>query len=152
MNIIESIRHAINDSTAKFITDSQLKGIILKHTIGQEQTWTFTRKGSGIYKFGDGPLYLWNPTYAEDTSVSPIPDYTFHFTGILEGAGDSRTSISVTGLQIDYNNIMAEILCWLATNKAREIAQSNEAGSFSPNTVRAELMKQASVWRGFYGF
>lgn len=152
-SIIDEIRKCVDDAVVsgtagKYLTDAQMLAFVLRHAT-QEGIYQFTRLSHGYYSW-PGQAYFFNPSFTEEDGCT----YVFNSSGSIvvtelgspDNGTDTRTSINVTACRVNFNRIVSDILLYLANQKAKIIAQSGDMGTVTPNTVRQELMAQASEW------
>jgi len=144
---------AIRDPDSKVLTADDLERYILSH-IGNEQSYPATKRVAGYWTCS-GPLCLWSPTFTGESGA----DYTINAGAPLSSGTvsikltngtDTRSTITVTGAPVDFNECLAEVLEYIATHRAQQYSQSISGGSVSPETARRELLAQAAQVRGAF--
>jgi hypothetical protein len=149
VDLIDEVRLILNDAlpdsgVSRFLTDAQIEELILMNSLA-EATYTFQKLSDEYYRYM-GKAWFFNPSFTE-AAVSPDLTYVFNSTGSIKVDGtDGRASISVTAIKVNLYRVIADALIYLATNHAQDVALSNNSGSWNPQTVRQELMSQASHW------
>jgi hypothetical protein len=155
-DLIGEVRLAIDDAAVttgvgSFLTDDQITAFILQNAY-PSGVYDFALLQEGYYYY-PGPAYFFAPSFTEE----PDMDYTFNASGSIiaeesgspagsPGATDSRTSIPVTAIRVNFYRVVANCFLYLANKASRIVSQSSDAGSINASTVRYELMAQASIW------
>lgn len=143
----------IKDPDKKIFDTDDLQAWILDH-VNLEQTYQAQLITEGYWRVTSPVvLALWNPTFTAPTGTHTI--YAAGGGGInpsvsirLTADTDARTEISIIGAPIDWGNLVAEVMTYIANFRALEYSQSQEGSSVSPETSRRELLRQADIYRG----
>jgi len=148
VTVLDELKIELNDRDAKFMSDAEYKREIYKRT-AQENTYVFQKVTTGIYAYmGGDKLYLLNPTFTSQAGVT----YTTNASGSIEilTGTDTRTTINVTGARVDFREVVCAILMRFATHRCKEISESGQWGSITPEEVYQKCMTMLQNWRGSY--
>jgi hypothetical protein len=144
--IFDEVKAALNLETTGItsIPEAVIMRIAYRHIVGNESTYAAQKVATGIYKSNIGYGYWLLPTFDGEDDV----EYTINSTGSIEvtSGTHSTDSITVTATSVNFCMLMVDILRYIADNFAKTAAQSMGSTSISPQTVRAECMRQASHW------
>jgi len=141
-----------------YLTKALINRLTFNRILGSETTYTVQLRGDNFDFDGGTPElyqlfasqkrryeYWLSPSFSVESNV----DYVINASGSLEvtsAVKDSRTSITVSAVPVNFALLMVDIFRYLANHASREIAQSMGSVSVTPATVRQELMAQASFW------
>jgi hypothetical protein len=147
VTLLTELKLYLNDVDGDLITDAQYEEFIFAHFVsGDEQDFTFDKASTGIYVHRAGGLML----YAADFTPEDDNVYTLNPSGSIKvtTGTHSTTQITVTGVRVDWDELRVSCLEFLATHRAREVAQALGDGNYDPGIVRTALLEQAAVIRG----
>jgi len=145
--LIEEIRSDLNfvGTDDAVLTDTKINEYIFRH-INVEQTFTFTKIVTGLYTTS----LAWNTRiYGLDFTGEDGVTYQLNPSGSIHVTTGTATatSISATGCLVWYNEIIVDLLYWLATHRSIEAGVNVPMGSYTPRTSE-EILAMASVWQG----
>ena len=127
-----------------YLTEAIINRLVYRNLLGTESSFTADKAATGIYIAPQGYRYWLLPTFTGEDDV----EYTVNSTGSIEvtSGTHSTDSITVSAAEINFCLLMVDVLRYIANHFARKAAQSFGSTSISPQTVRAECMRQASHW------
>lgn len=149
VTLLTELKLYLNDTDGELMSDAEYNRFIFDHFIsGDEQNFTFDKATTGIYVYRAGGLTL----YAADFTAEDDVTYTLNPRGSIQVTSGTATAtqITVTGVAVDWDELRVSCLEFLATHRAKEVAQSLGDGSYDPGIVRTALLEQAEVIRGVY--
>jgi len=150
--ISDQIRKELGDPGSEAFTDAEYRDFIEGH-LGDDCTITLTKSTSGIYKYCEAswPLYLTSfpvdPAFLGSGVTENDFEYRLNeYTMIYEPfSTDTRSTITVTGIEIDFPEIMVEIYRALASDSARAC---HIMAGVDTTLVSKEMVRLALQWRG----
>jgi len=135
-----------------FLTQAIIDRLTFRRIVNNETQYTAELATDNIFvAYLAGYTYWLNPTFTGETDV----DYTVNASGSIEvtSADDSPTphpatvsSITVTAAGVNFALLMVDVFRYCGNYFSRQVAASYGPTSISPQTVRQELMRQASHW------
>ena len=148
--VIDEVRGALNmPGSEQVLTDEVILSFIFQH-IEQSQTFVFNYKINGtlyVYQLSpDTKIYNLRFTGEDDVEYQVNASGSIRITGGDTGE-HSESQITATGCLVWFNQVMADLLYWMATNRSTEAGINVPMGSYTPRTS-SELMEMASVWQG----
>ena len=150
VTLLNELKLHLNDKSAAdagFITDAEYERFIFNNFVsGDEQDFVFDKASTGIYVHRAGGLVL----YAADFTAEDDVTYTLNPRGSIKVTAGTATvtQITVTGVRVDWDELLVEVLLFLANHRSREVAQALGDGNYDPGIVRTALIEQAEVIRG----
>ena len=161
-----AIRRALNDlddtAGVSWIEDYELYEFAQNHIIQSNTTLQLTKKATGVYtcnqRYSPAAILLNTPA-APFTGDADVTYYTYtrgpsvraYTSGGTTPVDHSSDTISLSGAVIDFNEMMFQLLTWLASYRAMSISQTYSTGSITPSEMRRELLDMAATWRGIKG-
>ena len=157
VSVLDEVRLALNmKGTDAFLSDDEIERFIYDNVDGTTRsTWQFylitasAAGATGVFKCSHGypyGLFLHGPTMtAEDDCV-----YVINSRGSIAVTSGTPTAnpIEVTGIRVDFPNVMVQVLHWLASHRSMEISASAGSGSLSSSGVQESLLRMADYWTG----
>lgn len=157
VTVLDEVRLALSmKGTDAFVTDDEIERFIYANIEGTTRsTHNFTlitaatTGPSGVYACVDGRPYglmLFGPTMTCEADCVYVLNARGSIT--VTSGTPTATSITVTGIPVDFSTVMVQLLHWLATHRAQEISESMGGGSISPGGVKDQLIDMCEYWQG----
>lgn len=158
VNVADNIKDELDDAALKVFGGSsdKLNRIVAAHAISQSQTYQFEKVATGYYKLvaalenpciwvvGSTPFTETAAAYTYDAGTHIVPAVIYVATGT-----DARTSIDVTGTQVDFAQIMVATLLRIATKAAMTPDQQIEGYGMTGNDLASRCREQATHYQGY---
>ena len=170
MTIVTVIDHAkllLREVGGEAFSASQYEDLLLKHC-GTSQTWSCAvvipnksyayALAGGFPSFNGGgrsPIYIYTASSTDGTGVMSLQGssnvYRLNCVGptvVVSTGTDTRTSIDVTGCQVDFDGYMIELLMALKTHAARARGVSISSATVDIDTTFQRIDKMIQDYRG----
>ncbi len=154
-----ALAKSLKDPNLTFFSEDELRQAI-KSVANNETTFTLPRLRAGNWCMRSKlPFVVFGPEDATPgfTEASGCTYKLWLGSGLnsvqleLLTGSDDRAQIRLTGCRVDYVEAQCACLLHLANHKAQEYSQAIGGNAISPQTARAELIKQIESLRGCRG-
>jgi hypothetical protein len=150
-NVIDEVALALRDTGRSLFTDDEdYYSFILPHMVGEAQTFVFTERLPGYFLYSESKTHFLYPA-TPFTAESGIT-YQLHCKGTIRVTVGTHAGgdISVTAVQVDFNEIMVDVLMYLATHRAQEASVVLGDGSMNVEDTQRKWMEMAEFYRGVH--
>ena len=132
-----------------FLTQAIIDRLTFRRIVNNETQYTAELATDNIFvAYLGGYTYWLNPTFTGESGSPTGVAYTVNASGSIEvtSGTHSTTSITVTAAGVNFALLMVDVFRYCGNYFSRQVAASYGPTSISPQTVRQELMRQASHW------
>lgn len=151
----DEARRLNNDIDAKWwdsSSESQYYSILLDYCLGDEGTYTMTKRGTGLYSYsiGSSPVCLYC-TVTPRWTIESDTTYVFFARGLkcrVTVGTSAYSSIAVAGVPVDFREASAKFYEWLSAHRSQQLAESFGGTSISPGDCARALLMTAAQIRG----
>lgn len=139
------------------LTEQEYAQFILRNVISDELTLTLNKRTTGnyVYQLGEiEPTSIWLNNHTTPFTGEASAVYEVYCRGASIWAtvttGITATSISLTGVQVDFRRALADCKGFIADNRLLQFAQSFANGSMTPEQALAFLRQDEKNTRGSF--
>jgi|GEM_PF-2229475 len=157
-SLTDEVKRRLDDLSGEwFDTDTTevYRGFLLDHVLADEREYEVTKRGTGIFTCStvESPVALIctdSPQFTAEDGVT----YRLYSLGLkiyVTASAATASSISVTGVRVNFREASARLFEYLAGHEAQKISENLSDHSHSPEDVAARLTLMASRIRGPMG-
>ena len=139
---------ALSETT--YMLEATIKRLMYQRVRGNStQTYTCDLVATGIWLPSKPQYDYWLlPTFTGATASPTGPVYNLNATGSIEltSLTDTTSQYVVTATPVQFALLMTDLFRYLANHMARQAQENYGPTSYSPLSVSAQLMAQATYW------
>jgi len=146
--VLDELKEVLKTETAQWMSDSWFKSKIFEHFRTDKQTtYSFGKRATGVWTLRHDGRKIW--LYDMSFTGQDDCEYTVNCTGSIEltVGTDTNTTLTVSGTEINFPELVVDVIQYLITHKAQLEAASVGAMSFTPMDEE-RLQRVAEMWRG----
>lgn len=149
--VLDRLRQVIDDaagSSQEWYSDEQLEEFIYRRfTSDKQDNYTFQLRAAGVWtqNLNSKHFHLFDMDFTGQDDAT----YTVNSTGSirLTAGADASKALTVSGTQVNFNELVVDVLQDMYTQKVQKESVNVGAVSFTPQDEE-RLLRAMEVWRG----